>query len=116
MPLNLFDLRPNGVGGELLDELIKTAREIFEGSDSFSPLRPDSFLAVKGVIEPVEEETNVSVIQERDSLIIADLEKALSELSLARKVEGANISKSLEFHYVFKRFHNFSELQKSQKH
>jgi len=84
------------VNRELLDELIKTAREMFEGTDSFGPLRPDSFLAVKGVIEPVEEEPDVDVIQERDNLIIADLEKALSELSLARKVEGTNISQTLE--------------------
>ena len=84
------------VNRELLDELIKTAREMFEGTDSFGPLRPDSFLAVKGVIEPVEEEPDVDVIQERDNLIIADLEKALSELSLARKVEGTNIFQTLE--------------------
>ena len=84
------------VNRELLDELIKTAREMFEGTDIFGPLSPDSFLAVKGVIEPVEEEPDVDVIQERDNLIIADLEKALSELSLARKVEGTNISQTLE--------------------
>ena len=82
------------VNRELLDELIKTAREMFDGTDGFGPLRPDSFLAVKGVIEPVEEEPDADVIQERDNLIVADLETALSELSLARRVEGTYISET----------------------
>lgn len=84
------------VNRELLDELVKTAKELFKDKDGFEALRLDGLLAVRGVIELVEEEANEREIQERNELIMVDLEKALTELSLARQAEGARIARVLK--------------------
>ena len=79
------------VNRELLSELVKIAKELMEESNEKIFVRPDNFFAVKGVIEPIDEETDVTEIEERNNLIINDLEKALSDLELVRQREGGKI-------------------------
>ena len=84
------------VNRELLDELVETAEELLKDKECFEALRLDGLLAVKGVIEPIEEETDEGEIQERNQFMLADLERTLIELSLARQEEGKRISKVLK--------------------
>jgi len=83
------------VNRELLSELIQIAKELMEDADGKNYVRPDSFFGVKGVIEPIEEETDTTEIEKRNILIIKDLKKSLSDLALARQLEGEKIYKLL---------------------
>ena len=79
------------INRDFLNELVKLAKEIHEESNNSSVFSLDSLLSVKGVIEPAEDEIDDVEIQERNNMILADLEIALTELSSARQIEGARI-------------------------
>ena len=102
------------VNRELLSELIQAAQELMEDTKEKTFLRPDNFFGVKGVIEPIEEETDVTEIEERNKLIINDLQQVLFDLSSARQLEGEKIYRLLssqlsEINELRKRAQNLAE-------
>ena len=75
----------------LLDELLAVARDI-EGAGA-APPRLDALLAVRGVIEPVEDDAGAD--EAIDASVAATLVEALDRLSAARAEEGARLAPTL---------------------
>lgn len=94
-------IRENGnesqfrVNRALLDDLVKTAREIQDTTDEIETLRLDGLLAVKGVIETVQDEDDEDAKQARQKLVLDDLDGVLAELAAVRGEEGARIEEFL---------------------
>ncbi|CAO3444384.1 UPF0701 protein YicC [Azospirillum largimobile] len=83
------------INRELLAQVLELAREI-EGAGA-APPRLDSLLAVRGIIEPVEEDETES--RERvESALKADLAKLIGQLVDNRLAEGARIAEVLNGH------------------
>ncbi|AWU93472.1 YicC/YloC family endoribonuclease [Azospirillum ramasamyi] len=83
------------INRELLAQVLELAREI-EGAGAAAP-RLDSLLAVRGIIEPVEEDETES--RERvESALKADLAKLIDQLVVNRLAEGARIAEVLNGH------------------
>ena len=83
------------INRELLAQVLELAREI-EGAGA-APPRLDSLLAVRGIIEPVEEDETEA--RERvESALKADLAKLVDQLVVNRLAEGARIAEVLNGH------------------
>jgi len=80
------------VNRELLDDLIALAGE-YRGADGIERPGLDGLLALRGVIEPVDEIEDGGDCLARDKAIAASMAELLDELSLARAAEGASLSK-----------------------
>jgi uncharacterized protein (TIGR00255 family) len=76
----------------LLDQVLALTREL-EGVGA-APPRLDAVLAIRGVIEPVEE-NDATTREQIEALLIADLTLALDRLALARAEEGARLGLAL---------------------
>ncbi len=72
---------------ELVEELIATARELGD-VDGVAPPRLDGLLAVRGVVEQVEEEESEEAGERRAKAIAETLNTALDDLMAARHAEG----------------------------
>lgn len=79
------------VNRELLDEMIALAGE-YRGAEGIERPGLDGLLALRGVIEPVEEIGDGGDCAARDKAIAASMTELLDELSLARAAEGASLS------------------------
>ena len=79
------------VNRELLDDLIALAGE-YRGAEGIERPGLDGLLALRGVIEPVEEIEDGGDCSARDKAIAASMAELLDELSLARAAEGASLS------------------------
>ncbi|CAO3353563.1 UPF0701 protein YicC [Azospirillum palustre] len=83
------------INRELLAQVLEIAREI-EGAGA-APPRLDSLLAVRGIIEPVEEDETEA--RERvESALKGDLSKLIDQLAVNRLAEGARIAEVLNGH------------------
>lgn len=83
------------INRELLAQVLEIAREI-EGAGA-APPRLDSLLAVRGIIEPVEEDETEA--RERvESALKGDLTKLIDQLVVNRLAEGARIAEVLNGH------------------
>lgn len=65
-------------------------------SGDFDRPRPESLLAVRGILEPIEKPETATETEERTALMISTLESALSGLVTARSEEGARLERVLE--------------------
>ena len=83
------------INRELLAQVLEIAREI-EGAGA-APPRLDSLLAVRGIIEPVEEDETEA--RERvESVLKGELAKLVDQLVVNRLAEGARIAEVLNGH------------------
>ena len=78
------------VNRELLDDLIALAGE-YRGAEGIERPGLDGLLALRGVIEPVDEIEAGEDGAARDKSIAASMEELLDELSAARAAEGASL-------------------------
>ena len=79
------------VSRELLDNLIALAGE-YRGAEGIERPGLDGLLALRGVIEPVDEVEDGGDCAARDKAIAASMAELLDELSAARAAEGASLS------------------------
>lgn len=78
----------------LLDELVAIARDL-ENEDRAGPATADGLLAVRGVVEVIDEREDPDVVAARDKAVTDDLEKLLAALAEARRAEGSRLSEIL---------------------
>lgn len=79
------------INRKFLDELIQTAREIQKASNDIEPIRLESLLAVKGVIDSAPDKEDEAAIDARQKAILQDLNLALTGLAEVRAEEGGKI-------------------------
>lgn len=77
-----------------LDELIAIARD-YRDAEGVAEPSLDGMLALRGVIEPMEEEQDDAAQTRREKAMLQDLDAALDELVKVRKSEGAAIARVL---------------------
>ncbi len=78
------------VNRELLDQLVRLTRELKEEVDA-APPRLDGLLAVRGVLETVEDSEAPEAKAAREAKLAEDLDAALADLAEARRAEGAHL-------------------------
>ena len=83
------------VNRELLDQLVELVSDLTVTTKGFDAPRLDGLFAVKGMIEPLEEELNDEEIAARNNEIYQSLEDLLTSLRAARLEEGDRISMTL---------------------
>jgi len=83
------------VNRDLLDQVLAISRELVQAGAE--PPRLDALLAVRGVIEPVEEEEQADASQ-LDTALLRSLGTMLDDLALARAEEGARLATVLDEH------------------
>ncbi|MBK1697496.1 YicC/YloC family endoribonuclease [Rhodovibrio salinarum] len=85
------------VNREMLDQLVRLTRELRDEVDA-DPPRLDGLLAVRGVLETVEEPEDDAAQQAREQAMVADLQGLLDELVEARVREGQALHEMAERH------------------
>jgi uncharacterized protein (TIGR00255 family) len=84
------------VNAVLLDRLIELCGKV--ASDAVAPPRLDGLLAVRGVIELVEEDDSPEEASAREAALLAGLERALDDLVRVREAEGARLAEMVADH------------------
>jgi uncharacterized protein (TIGR00255 family) len=84
------------VNPQVLEELLATLPEIRKQLPDAAPPSVDGLLALRGVIEPVEEELSDVARSALDSEILESFEPALAALLAMRDDEGARLSEALD--------------------
>ena len=79
------------VNRALLDELIAVAAE-YRGAEGVGEPRLDGLLALRGVIEPVEQTRGEARYEQREEAMLRDLDDALALLVRERRAEGAALA------------------------
>ncbi len=82
---------------ELLDQLVAVVREL-EQEVRAAPPRLDGLLAVRGVVEAVEEEESKEQLDTREAAMEEDLVLALEALSAMRRAEGRRLQGVISGH------------------
>ncbi|MGF1610825.1 MAG: YicC family protein, partial [Kiloniellales bacterium] len=85
------------INRDILDQVVALTREL-EGSVEAAPPRLDGLLAIRGVIEAVEEEETAEQRQAREAAMQGDLEAVLRALAANRRAEGARLGTIVEQH------------------
>jgi uncharacterized protein (TIGR00255 family) len=85
------------VNQELLDQLLELAKTL-EDRVGAEPPRLDGLLALRGVVEAVEEEESPEARVAREAAMAADLGSALDALVAARRAEGKRLKRLVEGH------------------
>jgi uncharacterized protein (TIGR00255 family) len=85
------------VNREMLDQLVRLTRELRTEVDA-APPRLDGLLAVRGVLETVEEPEDETARAAREHAMLADLDALLGDLAAARVQEGAALHEAAERH------------------
>lgn len=85
------------INRDLIDQLLELHRELGDRVASDTP-RLEGLLAVRGVVEMVEQEDSSDVRAARETALLADMDQALSELAEARRSEGQRIAAVLAGH------------------
>ncbi len=86
------------VGVRLNKEIFKQVAEAANTARGMIDTLPpslDGLLAVRGVIEYLEDEPDEAVIQARHKAMLADLDKALCDLADARRAEGQHLANAI---------------------
>ncbi len=78
------------INREFLEQLIELARQL-EADSGIAPPRIDGLLAIRGVIETVEEAASPAERAAREDAIRQSLESALGDLVTARRGEGERL-------------------------
>ncbi|HEV7368516.1 YicC/YloC family endoribonuclease [Arenibaculum sp.] len=99
--VNLSVLRQNAatqyrINRDLLDQLVALSREV--AAAGVAPARVDGLLAVRGVIETVEEPETDEQRSEVEAAMLTTLDQALDRLADARLAEGARLITVLSNH------------------
>lgn len=82
----------------VLDQVLALVKDL-EGKTNAAPARIDGLLAVRGVIETVEDESEAEEVRTaRDGAMMATLDQALSQLQAARGAEGRALGATLAAH------------------
>ncbi len=79
------------INRELIEQLLSLHKD-FGGRIARSAPRLDALLAVRGVVEPVEELESEEAAERRAAAIIATFEQTLAALAAAREAEGARLA------------------------
>jgi len=85
------------VNQELLDQLLALAKSLGDKAGA-APPRLDGLLALRGVVEAVEEEEAPEARAAREAAMAADLGRALDALVAARRAEGKRLKGVVEGH------------------
>jgi uncharacterized protein (TIGR00255 family) len=80
----------------LLQRLIELCGKV--ASDAVAPPRLDGLLAVRGVIELVEEDDSPEEASTREAAFLADLERVLDDLVRVREAEGTRLAQMVADH------------------
>ncbi|MGH6946690.1 MAG: YicC/YloC family endoribonuclease [Kiloniellales bacterium] len=83
------------VNREVLDQVVTLIGEL-QGKVAAEPPRLDGLLALRGVLEPLEEEERPEERDARETAMLADLERALVALVNARQAEGRQLAAAVE--------------------
>ena len=85
------------INQELLSQLLEQIGAL--GTDSrIEPARLDGLLAIRGMLESVEEREDDAIVAARDEAQLRDLAGALEELTAARHAEGVHLAAALVGH------------------
>ena len=79
------------INRDLIEQLLALHKD-FSGRIARSAPRLDALLAVRGVVEPVEELESAEAAERRATAIITSFEEALAALAAAREAEGARLA------------------------
>ena len=82
------------VNTKMIDEMLKLARR-FKGKVAAGKPRLDALMAVRGVVEQVEETESDAEREARQALMLKSLGEALKALAAARAAEGKRLEKML---------------------
>ena len=85
------------VNRELLNQLLTLVGELQEQVDA-APPRLDGLLAVRGIIETLEEPESEETRAARETALKADLDAVIDELVAARRREGAHLEQAVRGH------------------
>lgn len=85
------------VNREVLDQLTEFLREL-EGQVKAAPPRLDGLLALRGVVEEVEETETAAQSEARAAAMAADLDLALKALRAMRRAEGRQLKNTVSGH------------------
>jgi len=85
------------VNRDILDQVVALTRELQGELEAAAP-RLDGLLAIRGVIEAVEEEETAEQRQAREAAMQGDLEAVLQALAANRRAEGARLGAIVEQH------------------
>src|SRR5690349_532737 len=86
------------VNREVLDQVLALVKDL-EGKVNAAPARLDGLLAVRGVVETVEEaDQDEDARAARDAAILKTLESALQQLQAMREAEGRALAGTLAAH------------------
>lgn len=83
------------INRELLDDLVATAQELGPKAEGFDAPRLDGLMAVRGVVETVDDGRQDLLSGERRDEILANLDQALDDLKGARVDEGSRLADTL---------------------
>ena len=75
----------------VLDQLLRLVAEL-DGRVKAAPARLDGLLAIRGVVEAVEEEETPEERERHEAMMVETLNTALGDLDTARHAEGARLS------------------------
>lgn len=85
------------VNEELLEQLVKVSKSLKTKTGAEAP-RLDGLLALRGVVELVEEEDSEETETRRRSALLNDLERVMDALAETRGAEGARLGELAENH------------------
>ncbi len=85
------------INREVLDQLTEFLREL-EGQVTAAPPRLDGVLALRGVVEEVEETETAAQSEARAAAMVADLDSVLEALRAMRRVEGRQLEITVSGH------------------
>jgi uncharacterized protein (TIGR00255 family) len=93
---NLSLTKSSGAGGmrinrEVLAQVTALARELAAEVENAAPPRIDGLLALRGVLEPVEEATDAATRDRQIDLLTQSFERALASLAAMRGTEGSRL-------------------------
>ncbi len=88
------------VNRELLENVIALAKDLEEqfGGATLAPARLDGLLAIRGIVEAIEDEEPDEEAARREAAMVKDLEAALEDLVAARQAEGVHLKAAVEGH------------------
>ena len=86
------------VNQAVLDDILSLLPEIRERFPDAGPPHVDGLLALRGVIEPVEDEPSEEARQAAETAVLAGLDEALESLASMRDQEGARLASVLTTH------------------
>ncbi|MCH8836129.1 MAG: YicC family protein [Proteobacteria bacterium] len=86
------------VNRAVLDDILSLLPEIRERFPDAGPPHVEGLLALRGVIEPVEDEPSEEARQAAETALLAGLDEALESLASMRDQEGARLASVLTTH------------------